>query len=274
MKRLISSIGLVLAFSVMPAGCKEHYQGTQPRVTVHYHSTGDSRGFLEWDSPVFASYADGTVIWRKGWRPSLAALAVTDIQHAEEMEEKVESMMARYSGKTFTLTGSSDPEMTTVRLKGKTLTILGDWRKPRVVHAETADEPNRVAETNEREQKLWSTLPSEVREALSELEGFDVADSRPWRPERLVLLLQPPIKTRNPSIAWPAGWPQSFVPVPGSRTMKWIELPGMMLEEVLKTFPDDGQPPIISVGGETRYAELRLVFPGEGADPKGSGCRF
>jgi hypothetical protein len=238
-------------------GCK------QPRVIVHEYSMGDAPGVLKWDCPVFAAYVDGTVIWRKGWRPSLVALASTDIQHAEKLVQKVESIVSSYAGKTFVLTESSEPEMTTVWAGGRSLTILGDWRKPRLLEAAMYDDGKRIALANEHERKLWATLPSEVRTILAMLRDFDAVDGRAWRPERLVLLLQPPSKVHTKSIQWPAQWPQSFTLVPGSQTMKWIELPGSMLDELLESIPDDGQPKAILLGGEDRYAELRLVFPGD-----------
>lgn len=229
-----------------------------------YHSSREERyGFIIWDCPVFAAYADGTIIWRKAWSPSLAALSVTDVAHGKAVIERIETMMSHYGGKTFFVTKSSDQPTTTIQWHGKPLTIVGDWEKPLVYHATeaTVEEAKSAARMNRAEQELWSALPAEIRQVLFEVQGFDVADAKHWQPERLLFQLEPPINTDKLAIEWPSRWTQTFARV--GRSTRFLVLPGAMLEELLNTFPDDGEPKLVRLGGETSYAELRVIVPGD-----------
>ena len=264
-------VGLVVTSHLVAS--QEPVANAQPRVVIRHFPQSIDRGVLKWDCPVFAAYTDGVVIWRKGWAASVGAFSETQSQMAEETVRKLEAMAAHYGEKTFVLTASSDPEVTTVWSSGKTLTILGDWRKPSLLEAVDPKDAENHNWTNENEQKLWSTLPAEIRDALATAAIFDDKDGKAWRPEKISLLLQPPNRTRVEPAAWPAQWPQSFTGVPGSQAMKWIELPGSMLDELLELLPPDGQPKAVLLGNEARYAEIRFVFPRQDVwgQPKRSG---
>lgn len=276
---LCLSVGLVMA-SCSDASL-ESAANSQPRVVIHHYPKRADRGVIKWDCPVFAAYGDGSAIWRRNWAVSIDAFATTEGQASMEIARKVEALMARYGGKTFTLTDSSDPEVTTVWFAGKMLTIFGDWRKPRILETSDPENADSYREANEHERRLWSTLPAEVRDLLTTVITFEDKNGKAWRPERLTLLLQPPNRTRAEPVAWPAQWPQSFAAVPGSQAMKSIELPGEMLGELLQLLPNDGEPKAVLLNGEARYAEIRFVFPGQSAwtaapwdAPKTSGLDY
>lgn len=265
----MNRLPLCLCMGLVMVSCSEASQkpaaNAQPRVVIHHYPQRVDRGVLKWDCPVFAAYRDGSVIWRKNWATSVDAFAITEGPTTTEIAAKFETLMARYGGKTFTLTDSSDPEVTTVWSAGKMLTILGDWRKPRLLKTSDSENADSYRQGNEHERKLWSTLPAEVRALLTAVISFEDKDGKAWRPEKLSLLLQPPNRIRVEPVAWPMQWPQSFAVVPGSQAMKSIELPGGMLDELLQLLPTDGEPKAVLLNGEARYAEIRFVFPGQSA---------
>lgn len=263
---MLGLVGLIL-----PVQADESRNGSKPRVVIYHYPARGCQGFVKWDCPVFAAYGDGTVIWRRGWLASLEALAITQNQSTEMIIQKAETSVATYSGRTFVLTGSSDPDETTLWANGQTLTILGDWQKARVLEVvEGGNDAESITRTNAQEHKLWASLPAEVRMILASLKEFDAPGRSTWHPKQLMLLLQPPIITHRDKIVWPAEWPQTFAPAPNNTAMKQIELPGRMLDEVLAKIPNDGESKAILLGDEIRYAELRLVFPGikPGVEPK------
>lgn len=234
----------------------------KPWITIRQQPAEPYRGFLVWEnSPVFAVYANDTVVWKNTWETAFASLSETNIRSAEKIIRKIESIVATYDGKTFLLTSSSEREKTTIWAKGRTLTILGDWRKPRVFEAIIGQDLSEVARMNIREKKLWSSLPEEVRNVLDEIRSFNTENRRIWRPKRLLLQLQSPITVRSKAIEWPAEWPQSFSTA--SNNMKWIELPGTMLAALTERIPDDGESKIIMFEGEARYGVLWPLFPGD-----------
>lgn len=265
MNRLLLSLCVGLAMVSCSDASQKSAMNPQPRVVIHHYPQRVDRGVLKWDCPVFAVYRDGSLIWRKNWAASIDAFAITDGPTAADIARKFETLMARYGGRTFTLTDSSDPEVTTVWVAGKMLTILGDWRKPRIFETSDPENAESYRKANEHERELWSTLPAEVRDLLTTVIAFQDTDGKAWRPERLTLLLQPPNRTRVEPVTWPSQWPQSFTAVPGSQAMKSIDLPGEMLDELLRLLPNDGEPKAVLLNGEARYAEIRFVFPGQPA---------
>lgn len=235
----------------------------QPRIVIHYYPRHHDRGVLKWDCPVFAAYSDGSVIWRKHWAASLEAFTITDGQFVAERVQAFEAALERFVGRTFKLTDSSDQEFTTVWIAGKTLTIIGNWRKPDLLGAVGLETPDSYRKANEHEQELWATLPARIRETLARIDEFDDVEGRSWHPDKVNVLLQPPSETRIIPVVWPSQLSQSFALLPGSREMESIELPWNMLGELLRLLPNDGEPKAVTLNGKTRYVEIRFVFPGQ-----------
>lgn len=264
MKRLLLYLFCVsLEICSVAVASSQPILGDQPDVVIYHHSQQKNRGVLKWDCPVFAAYENGVVIWRKEWADSLEAFTRSDRNLGIETVTKLNVLVSRYGGTFFKLTDASDSEVTTLWSAGKVVTIHGNWRTPRVIESRDASDAERIRLTNEHEKKLWETLPADVREELLKVAAFNDPDGKPWRPEKLRLLLQPPNRVGVDPVQWPSQWSQIFTPVPGSRYMKSIELPGDMLGELLKLLPADGRPKTILIGGALRYIEIHFVFPGE-----------
>lgn len=243
---------------------RNHDTKTSARVVIYQYRDRENGGTYVWNCPVFAAYADKTVLWRKAWAPSVDAFAKTNSQMAEETVRKVETMVAQYAGRTFILTGSSDPDCyTTLWSSGMVMGIVGDWRKPHRFHRYNNDPKSAADEEliNEYEKKRWSALPSDIRDMLVTIEAFDDVDGKSWRPEKLELWLQTPNHPRGDALVWPAQWPQTFTKGPKNSGGESIELPGSMLEEVLHLFPADGESAIVVLRGESRYLRARFIFP-------------
>lgn len=265
MNRLVHLVGVGFMLACLGTGCSKVASSGQPQVVINHYPQRIDRSVLQWDCPVFVAYRDGTIIWRKSWAPSVAALTATKSEKAALAAQKLTGLVRRLGGQTFVLTGSSDPEVTTIWAAGKSLTISGSWQNPRIYAAGDLGPGQDVERANAQEKELWQKLPSEIRDVLAEIAGFDDVAGKPWRPEKLRVTLQPPVKARGQIVPWPAQWAQSFAPVPGSQAMKSLELPGSMLDEVLRLFPSDGQARAVELAGETRYVSVRFVFPGEAA---------
>ena len=246
----------------LPVRAEDGKETVQPRVIVYSYPTGRFEGIINWSCPAFAAYWDGRIIWRKGWENSVAALFQTKNKAADVIVKKIESVVTEYSGKTFTLTASSDPIETELWTNGKRLRILGDWQKPVMLKAYSQEQEDVIAQTNDDERKLWLSLPNEIRQLLISLVEYDSPDKIKWRPEKIIVSLQAPIKTTELTIAWPDGWPRKFISESNSIYGKGTVISGAMLDIILEKFPDDGRPRAISLDGEVRFPSIRLIFPG------------
>lgn len=264
--RFLLALCIGLMLSLVSCDAKEPDAGTRPRVVIHHYPQKEDHGVIKWDCPVFVGYDDGTVIWRKGWAPSISAFTITSAaQKVGEITRTFDLLMRRYADKTFTLTESSDPEITTVWVSGKKLTILGDWKLKRTINTPGPETLERTRHPDDRERTLWATLPVEIREMLTTVADFDDPKGEPWKPRKLEVQLQPPYPMRVEPIPWPAGWPQTFHVVPGTTDVLSIEFPGTMLEELLQVLPNDEEPKAVRISGKARYAEIRFILPNQTA---------
>lgn len=234
-----------------------------PVLVVNSYPNLTDRGVFEWDCPVFAAYSDGGTIWRRGWARSLEAFAMTCGESTDQVVKKFRELAALYSGKVFTLTAGSDPEITTIWCEGKVISIKGDWRKPHVLTTGNAAYAAAYASANQEEQRLWSKLPSELREALSELSSFNDTTAKSWRPTKLMVTLIP--GGLGEPVEWPADWPRNFVPVPEQPGIIQAEFLGEMLEPLLNLFARDGHPQAVRFAGKRMYGRIGILFPQQSA---------
>lgn len=234
----------------------------EPRMVINHYPQRTNRGVLEWDCPVFASYKNGTVIWRRHWAQSIDALVTVKSATADSLVKRLGALVAAYDGKTFRLTASSDPEGTTIWYLGKRVEIVGPWEKPHTIELSDAGQ---AAAVNESERKLWATFPQDMRDALAAVAAFDEAGSSAWRPEELDVTLMAAGKALGDAVAWPDQWPRAFEDVPGNPGLTRAKLPGAMLDELLGVLSKDGKPRPVLFGAERKYARIAIVFPGEAA---------
>lgn len=216
---------------------------------------------LEWTSPVFVEYENGTIIWRKEWRPSIEALSVSRCESTRKQLHEIKSALRPYLGMTFELTGFSDPKVTRVWMDGKVLEIHGNWEQAEHVTPGVLD-ANVAAEVNKRERERWDSFPKEIRMALRSLKGFQSACEERWRPHMIMVTLFGPSHSELTPITWPDNWPRGFSEVKYIKGAKKISLPGTMLEDVIKRVTHKGRVHPISLAGEVRWLRLDIVFPG------------
>lgn len=255
-----TAVLLFLALFSVVAGCKVLAK-PRPEIIVDSSMGVHDKTFVWWDCPVFVSYSDGKVIWRKRWEQSLNAFSTTDAPHASIITEKIRAIVTQFEGKTFIVTGSTNPERTVIWSDGKKITVWGNWDNPRSYEPVPADGLHE--RLNENERMLLASLPSEIRSVLRELRAFSPTVAKPWRPERLSLVLQQPLRSYSGGIEWPADWPHSFSPAAIFESGLQIELPGSILQDLSRLAPFDGPAKVFRLRGEARYANLRFLFPDE-----------
>lgn len=230
-----------------------------PVLVVNSYPNLTDRGVFEWDCPVFVAYSDGMAIWRKGWARSLDAFVAACDESTVPLVRKLHELTALYNGKVFTLTASSDPEITTIWSEGKVIRIEGDWRRPHVVTTGNAEDAAAYASTNRDEQRRWSQLPAELREVLSGLSSLNDTVAKSWRPTKLMVTLIP--GGLGEPVEWPADWPRNFIPVSEQPGIIQAEFPGDMLEPLLNLLARDGQPRAVRFAGKRMYGRIGILFP-------------
>lgn len=263
--KICATFGRTLALKIVLAGslvCAS-LKGIEPTpiLVINHYPNQIDRGVVEWDCPVFAAYSDGTTIFRKGWARSVDALVTTHNENVAPLVRKFKGLGAQYGGRVFTLTSSSDPEITTIWCEGKVIRIEGDWRRPHVVTTGNTEDEAAYASTNREEQQKWSQLPVELREALLRLSSFEDATAEPWRPAKLVVTLAP--GGLGEPVEWPADWPRNFVSVPAQPGIIQAEFPGDMLESLRNLLVKDNHLRAVRFAGKRMYGRIGILFPQE-----------
>src|SRR5689334_13679674 len=114
MLRLFLGICLGFVISCRSQTSAEFPRSEGPRLVIHHYPRSSDHGAVIWDCPVYAAYGDGTIIWRRGWRNSIDAFAIAKSDESLKDVRAIETTLEEFLGKTFTLTSSSDPEITTI----------------------------------------------------------------------------------------------------------------------------------------------------------------
>jgi hypothetical protein len=236
-----------------------------PKIVIHNFSGQKDYGVIKWDCPCLVIYGDSSAIWRKNWAKSIDAFRTVSAIEVEAIARRILGVVERYNGRTFVLSASNHPPLTTIWASGLRLHIEGNWRAPSIWTADDPDPEYResIKARNAREQRLWALLPDDIRQMLSAALSFEHDAERPWSPEQAVVDLQLPRQADEGSIPWPAHWPREFATDPYSARSLTIALPGSMLHELLSVVPDDGRPKAVLLNGSSRYASIRFVLPGQ-----------
>ncbi|BDW82606.1 hypothetical protein MACH24_20440 [Erythrobacter sp. Dej080120_24] len=190
------------------------------------------------DSPQFALYADGTVIFRtsEGYRRS----KLDDEQRAE-IEGAIE--LNGLEPYTEYLTASDQPS-----------SIIYDFREKRAVWAYGA-------------VSRWRNAPSgddPLLRMIKVLREFRVTDAEPWIPDFIEVMIWPYEYAPEESIVWQRDWPG----INDARTVRRgnsfsIFFPSAHSEELFAFLGTRRERGAVEIDGQKWAVSLRYPFPGE-----------
>lgn len=216
------------------------------------------------DSPMFALYDDGTVVYRPE-EPMLKA----PFQSRKILDagRKVDELLSWDIGKLkdfYELTGWSDQITTVVWTPTKKIAIYGDWRKP---HENGPMSDSSMKEMDDRDRKLFESLPVEIREALFRIDRERSVAGTPWLPAKVEVMFWPYEYAPDASIIWPKNWPG----LSAKETQKRGEdsfsvfLPSRKLPELQKLLETQKERGAVLIDGKKMAVDTRFPFPGEEA---------
>ena len=195
------------------------------------------------DSPTFAMYDDGEVIFRTDGGYKSVRLAFERQSEIRNALSKI-GEWKNYQSSTFT-----DQPTTVLAWNDKpsfrSLSIYGSLRR----------------------DKVRSKLPPSVIKAYDLLKNFDDTEARNWLPAKIEVMIWPYDYAPEPSIVWPRNWPGIEDPETIKRGDSYsIYLPSTYFEE-LKTFAASRHPRgAVEIGGKKWSLSWRFPFPGERTD--------
>ena len=248
MRLLALSLALLaVAFPATASGengrCPERLRTAAPTEPVHplvvFLKTEPWAMVIGADSPRFALYSDGLVIYLRGneYRSVRLTAPERDALLAELDVERLACFIGRYGNDAV----SDQPYNNLFIGRGGPLSVISVYGTVRV-----------------------PSTPAPVIAADERVAAFDHPGARPWLPERIEVMIWPYEYAPERSIVWPSDWPgldseyavrrgdgySIFVPA--------ADLP--RLNEFLRSRRERGA---VEIGGRKWAADLRLPFPME-----------
>jgi hypothetical protein len=195
------------------------------------------------DSPSFALYGDGTVIYRTeaGYRSAVLA-PITMARLVTGLDTVALSCLAGH------YPASDATDQPTVHL------FLFDGEAP--AHLSFYGSPKSLA--------ARALVPAKFVAAIDRLRGFSAPDARDWVPDAVEVMVWDYSHSRDASIVWPARWPGLDHPTTVKRRDAYsLYVPGTDYEALLAFLRTRKQRGAVKIGGKKWSASLRFPFPHE-----------
>jgi hypothetical protein len=194
------------------------------------------------DSPDFALYGDGRVIYRAGNGFSTAVLSRTQVRalwrdvHPSELAPLAGRFMAA------AMTDQPDTDLLVYGVRPFAISVYGSL--------DAAEERSR--------------LPAAVVRAADRLRAFRAPGARPWLPERIEVMIWPYEYAPDRSVRWPSSWPDWRSPGAVQRGDSYsLALPSSQLDRVRALLARRTEKAAVEIGGRKWAVDYRFPFPHE-----------
>jgi hypothetical protein len=216
------------------------------------------------DSPTFALYDDGTLIYQREQSTPEVPFLMRKITDPKNFQNQLAPFDLAKFARHYELSSATDQITTDVWTPARAIRIYGNWRRP-LANGRKSD-PDMKA-LFEREQKMFQSLPSEIRQMLARIEEERKANGTPWLPKKIEVMFWPYEYAPDVSITWPKGWPGLNAKDSRKRgTHSYsVYLPSDKLDELqqfLKTRKERGA---VLIDGKKMAESYRFPFPDEEA---------
>ena len=201
-------------------------------------------GVIASDSPAFALYADGTVIYRT--EAGYKSVRLDGTAQAGLLRSLALADLSRAAGRYEASNATDQPD-------ADLLLYAGD--KPFYISVYGG-----MTDASVRGQ-----LPAAIVAAYDILRGFARPDARDWMPDRIEVMIGPYEYAPEPSIIWPKDWPGLDDPTTRKRheDQYSLYLPATDLEALRKFLANRHERGAVLIGGKKWSVGLRLPFAHE-----------
>lgn len=214
------------------------------------------------DSAKFAIYDDGSVIYQAVKPTAERPFSRREVDDPSKLAEALLRFDPATVDAEYELSSATDQISTTIWTPKKTIEIYGNWREPLTVGA--GDDPDLKA-IDERERKMWETLPKEIRDFLTKVEAERQTVGEQWLPETIEVMLWPYEYAPEESIIWPEGWPdlKSKTTRKRGKDSYSVFLPSKSYSELLQFISTQKEKNAVLINDKKMAISLRFPFPME-----------
>ena len=232
--------------------------GAQPEpVLAIDHATAWGRIY----GPLFALYADGTVVVRKGWKAgerqdatAIASYVTFRVPDGREFCRALFPYNPKALKAHYELTSATDQDETSIWISGHVTRIYGERNMP----ARWADLDQ---QTLEQEREKQASLPNGLRRLLEKIEELSSrADGASWCPPSCDISFVGYDYAPGVTTPWPAKWRISgfHPPADGRLAAESVSFPGTDIQELLAF--TDGLPERGAIGIEGHKVAVGTIF--------------
>ncbi len=252
MKVLLLCIALVLSALLCAAEPK-------PEFVLVEHSPWKASVMAE--SPTFALYDDGTVIFRKPGEESRSGYFTTKIDLDSADYDSLRPLDRSLYSRSYTLTRLGRQPTTIFYWPEKQVSVYGRISQRMSGFSSTP----MLADIHREESQLRLELPTGISEAFEAVKGFEVEEAEEWRPEYIEVMIWAYDHASEAPLEWPKDWPG----LDDERTLERgvgtysIYVPGNQLEELQALLATRNPRSAIIIDDRKWDIAHRLPFPGE-----------
>ena len=194
------------------------------------------------DSPRFALYEDGRVIYREGEEYRTVELSEAELQAFRKSLTTAHNS-ARSGGYDVALT-TDQPDNSLLLYRGEPVYLN--------VYGSLDDE------------EVIARLPRSVHDAYETLRTFSHTRSEPWIPEKIEVMVQPYEYAPEPSIKWNKDWPGLSHPTTVKRGDSYsLFLPTTERKNLQQFLAARNERGAIEIDGRKWAVSTRIPFPSE-----------
>lgn len=217
-------------------------KGTEPLPEIVFIESDPWKSVIGSDSPKFALYENGHVIYRDGEEFRTAQLGAAELQRIRK--QLTPAHKPALKGGYRIAQATDQPDNVLLLYKGDPVFLN--------VYGSLDDED------------VASSLPDSIREAFETLRSFHHAKSKRWLPQWVEVMVWPYEHAVDPSIKWDRDWPG----LSDQRTIRRgdsysLFLPATELEPLRQFLAKRNPKGAVEIDGRKWSASIRFPFPQE-----------
>lgn len=231
------------AFFKRPAALAAARASSTPSPLIVLLSTDPWQMVIGSDSPTFALYSDGTVLFRRKGGYGMVKLKRTELNDLTRTfaSPELTALAGRYQATSW-----SDQPDNDLLLYGRKvplyITVYGALN----------------------DVKVRDKLPEAVLAAFDRLRKFSAPSAQPWLPRKVEVMVSPYEYAPDPSIVWPKRWPALTSPSTRKRGDSYsIFVPSGELPALRSFLAARREKGAVEIDGKKWSASIRLPFPHE-----------
>lgn len=231
------------AFFERPAALARARASSTPSPLIVLRSTDPWKTVIGSDSPAFALYSDGTVLFRRKDDYGAVKLNPTELNVLREAFSSSELTALSGGYEATDWTDQPDNDL-----------LLYDRKVPLYITVYGSLDDVQVR----------AKLSDTILEAFDRLRNFSAPSAQPWMPGKVEVMVWPYEHAPERSIIWPKRWPALTSPTTRKRGDSYsIFVPSSELPALRSFFAAQREKGAVEIDGKKWSASIRLPFPHE-----------